>query len=348
MPGTPKRRLKRQAKEAADRAAALKAAGDPAAAKAEEIAAHLAALASMSYATGEVPDIPASDLTGEPPAPPPPRPRSPKREIRDRNLKAIRLVGGEAMDSKRIGEDSAVTVEAGALAAEIAVSGVREGFLYLEPPGEPEPLTDGEFMVARAVVVTAAGDADPALTDGTLTRPRWLAAAFPVLNPDERIRCARFLAHMAAGAAESPVAGGDGATVAERALAAAGMSYTAFESARSRETQFDTAQATVCAARKRAVMNQLEETLWRRAFEGQLDETLTRDGDVVEVRKHDNNLAFNLLKYGHDQYARQMVKDKAAANAMTLMISNGCLPEMPRLKEPKAAEAIEAEEVKKA
>lgn len=345
MPGQPRRRLRAQADRSARRAAELKAAGDPGADKAAEIAAHLSALADLAYEKGELPPMPASaePSSGDRPAALP----GPKKVKRERNLAAMRLVGHAAIDAKRICEDSPVTVEAGALAAEIAVSGVRRSFLSVEPPGEPEPLTDGEFTVARAVVVTAAGDADPALTDGTLTRPRWLAAAFPVLNPDERVRCARFLAHMAAGAAESPVAGGDGATVAERALEAAGMSYTSFESARSRETQFDTAQATVCAARKRAVMNLLEETLWRRAFEGQDDETLTRDGDVVKVRKHDNNLAFNLLKYGHDQYARQMVKDKAAANAMTLMISNGTLPEMPRLKEPKAAEAIEAEEVKR-
>jgi len=331
MSGTPRRHIRRLAEEAAAEAARLEAEGDPAAPAARKEADRLAALTEKVYA-----DVRTSPPKQKAPAP------APLAADRVRKMKAVRLVGAEAACRREMGDPGSVASEAGALAAEIAVAGVRPGFCALPPPGTPPPLSDGEFAVARAVVVTSAGDADARLSDESLPPDRWLAEAFPVLPPDDRVRCARFLAVMASSAAESPSGMDSGSTVAERALSAAGLSYTAFESARSREVQFDTAQSVVTAARKRAVMNLLEETLWRRAFDGQEDDALTRDGSVVPVRKHDNTLAFNLLKYGHDQYARQMVKDKASANAMTLMISNGYMPEMLKAKEPKA---IEAEEV---
>lgn len=334
MPGTPRRHIRRLAEEAAAKADRLEAEGDPAAPAARREADRLAALTEKVYA-----DVRSSPPKQKAPAP------APLAADRARKMKAVRLVGAQAACRREMGDPGSVASEAGALAAEIAISGVRPGFCALPPAGSPPPLTDGEFAVARAVVVTSAGDADARLSDESLPPDRWLAEAFPVLPPDDRVRCARFLALMASSAAESPSGMAEGRTVAEKALAASGLSYTAFESARSREVQFDTAQATVTAARKRAVMDRLQEALWERALNGQVDDALTRDGSVVPVRKHDNTLAFNLLKWGHDQYAAQMVKEKAAGNQMTLMISNGCLPEMLKGKEPKA---IEAEEVPRA
>ena len=117
-------------------------------------------------------------------------------------------------------------------------------------------------------------------------------------------------------------------------MRAAGLTWTAFESARSKDSRFDTAQAAVTAARKRAVMALMEERLWERAYEGQDEDVPTRGGDVVTVRRYDNNLAFNLLKYGHDQYAKQAEKNKAIAGAMSLVIASAAqnAPQETRIK----------------
>ena len=339
MPGQPKRRARRLALEAAAKAAELLAAGDPGAADAAAEACRLGSIAqSLAPITPDAPS-PAQEAKAARAV------MHPCRESRSRKMRAARLVGGEAACLQESRVEGSVMCEAGAMAAEIAIKGVRPGFL-LPPQGEAEALSDNEFTIARAVVSTSCGEGDANLSDESLPPWRWLEAAFPVLSEQERVRCARYLAVFASIAAEPPERGTDGQTVAERALAAAGLSYTAFESCRTRETQFDTSQAVVAAARKRAVMNQLEEALWLRSFEGQEDEALTRDGTVVPVIKHDNNLAFNMLKYGHEQYARQMVKDKAAANAMTLMIAKGFMPQsdnrLPEHKEPKTVEMTEA------
>lgn len=343
MPGMRRRRLREQAAEARLKADALAAAGDPGAAEAKTYADALADLAGRKYASSsQVPVIPVPGEPDEPPAGLPPRP-SPNRAARDRKMKAVRLVGPQAAAMDEICEPGSLASEAGTLAAEIAVAGVRPGFAIADLAAPPEPLTDGEFDVARAVVLAAGDEEGSSLAESGAPRDLWLANAFPTLSPADRVRCSRFLCVMASNAAEAPSPGDGGRTVAERALAASGMSYVSFVAACRRESQFDSAQKAVAAARKHAVMNLLEETLWRRAIHGQEDESLARDGSVVSLLKHDNNLAFNLLKYGHEEYARQMVKQQSAASAMTLMISGGCMPSVPVMKR---AEAIEATEVK--
>jgi hypothetical protein len=104
--------------------------------------------------------------------------------------------------------------------------------------------------------------------------------------------------------------------------------------------RFDDAQAIIKAARKRCIMDRMEETLQNRALFGQTEESVDRFGQTHEARKYDNVLAFNLLKYGHEQYMKQAIKDKAMGNAMTLMIAQGSYPDAPRIKEPKQAEVI--------
>lgn len=330
MPGKPIQRMREDAERADAEAARLEAAGDAAGAvKAKAKAERLRAGAEKMAEARKI------RVAGK---------RHPNKEIREARKSAVKLVGGKAAAYDEIADISSLAATAGELAASIATQGVRPGtVLRLPPQGEPEPLGEGEFALASAVVTASAGDGTSRPPDASLPRDRWLAEAFPTLSESERVRCARFLAIMASCAAEAPSGSSRGATVAERALLGAGLSYTAFEALRGREVQFDAAQAAITAARKRAVMNIMEEELWRRAVEGQTDQALTRDGEVVDVRKYDNNLAFNLLKYGHEQYSKQMAKEKIAANAMTLVISNGCAPEM-RRAEP-APKAIEATEV---
>ena len=60
------------------------------------------------------------------------------------------------------------------------------------------------------------------------------------------------------------------------------------------------------------------------------------------MRRIDNRLAFDLLKYGHEKYLKQNIQDKAAAGVMTMMIAqNHHAP--PVSKEPKQAEVIDVQ-----
>lgn len=270
----------------------------------------------------------------------------PCRRKRQRSDAAVRLVGSEAAAERTSRYQGDVASEAGEMAAEAAVAGVRKEFFSAIPPSSgPEPLSQAEIEAVKGVVLASGEDGSGELSDPDIVDSFWLAAAFPDLNPPERVRCGRFLAGMCALSAEAPQGADAGGTVAERALWAAGMTWTAFESARTKDTRFNDAQAAVTGARKRAVMTLMEERLWDRAYNGQIEEALTRAGDVVEVRKFDNTLSFNLLKFGHEQYALKMVKDKAAANAMTLMVANGFMPKAlppPVAREPKTVEMREA------
>lgn len=271
-----------------------------------------------------------------------PGPKTQRKAKADGKRKAAaRLVGSAALGHHKADD---LANAAGVLAAEIAVSGVRKDFALLKP-GAPEPLTDAEFANARDIVATVASQSpDGALmiTGGPMTRDRWLAETFPALTEDRRVKCARFLSGMATLAAEKPgEKAADGATVIEKALEQAGMTYVEFENARQADGRFDGAQAAIKAARKRCIMDRLEETLQNRALFGQDEETCDRFGQTHSVRRIDNNLAFNLLKYGHEMYLRQNIRDKAKVEAMTLMIAQGAYPEVPRAREPKQAEVID-------
>lgn len=239
--------------------------------------------------------------------------------------------------------DGVVEAEAGVLAAEVAIAGVADPALMAGlPAGPAEPLSPSERDVCVSAVLAALGDeAEGRPLLGSGDADGWLADAFETLSADERRRAGRYIAVMAMLAAEAPVGGG-AATVAERALRASGLSYAAFESLRSRDRRFDAAQAAVTAARKRAVMTLMEERLWERAYEGQDEDVPTRGGDVVTVRRYDNNLAFNLLKYGHDQYAKQAEKNKAIAGAMSLVIASAA-QNSPQETRIKTVEAVSRE-----
>lgn len=255
---------------------------------------------------------------------------------------AARLVGGKALGDMRT-ED--LGVKAGALAAEIAVAGVPKNFAAVRP-GAPEPLTDAEFTDARDIVATvSAGEGDGAhlLSDGSMTRDRWLAEAFPSLTADRRVKCARFLHAMATAAADKPDDDApNGATVIENALKAAGMSYIEFANACQTDVRFSDAQEAVKSARKRCLMDRLEETLQNRALFGQMEETCDRFGQRNEIRRIDNRLAFDMLKNGHDKYLKQNIQDKAVAGAMTMMIAQSNFPP-PSSREPKQAEVIDVQ-----
>lgn len=334
MPGRPRMRLKEKTRQAEEKALALEAAGSPDAPFARTRAEFLKRKLEEAYA--DVPKDAGRNAANTIPARP-----TPRKDEHERKKRAVRFVGCKAAARDEMSEPGSVRSEAGALATEIAVEGVRPGFLY-RPALPPSPLTPEEYDVAKTIVATVTSDTDAGyLSQGDIGGERWLAETFPTLDPDTRVRCVRFLCAMATMAAEAPCHGTKGATVAEKALEAAGLSYVAFECARSKDARFDDAQAAVSAARKRGVMNRLEETLQHRAFEGQMEETLTRDGEIIQLRKYDNNLAFNLLKYGHEQYGKQLLKDKAAANAMTLMIANGGFPQSPQVPVPKQAEVID-------
>ena len=282
---------------------------------------------------------------GKKPGPLPPKPDIPPpipKTVAERaNRKtAARLVGGKAVKFHR---DPDLQDTAGALAAEIAVEGVKKGFATLVP-GAPAPLTDEEFENARDIVATVQGKENNMrlLSDGSMSRERWLAEAFPSLTENRRVKCARFLHGMATMAADKPCENApDGVTVIENALKAAGMTYVEFANACQVDVRFSDAQAIIKAARKRCIMDRMEETLQNRALFGQMKETVDRFGQRNEVREFDNLLAFNLLKYGHEQYMKQNIKDKAMGNAMTLMIAQGNYPDAPRVKEPKQAEVID-------
>ena len=270
-----------------------------------------------------------------------PAPGGPRVAERANRKTAARLVGGKTVKSHR---DPDLSDTAGALAAEIAVEGVRKDFAILRP-GDPEPLSDAEFANARDIVATVGSEQDGMrlLTDGVMSRERWLAEAFPSLTENRRVKCARFLSGMATMAADKPGDGAaDGSTVIENALSAAGMTYVEFANACQTDVRFSDAQAAIKAARKRCIMDRLEEELQRRALFGQMEEVPGRYGEgSQEIRKYDNRLAFDLLKYGHDQYIKQTIKDKALGNAMTLMIAQGGYPDAPVMKQPKQAEVID-------
>ena len=51
-------------------------------------------------------------------------------------------------------------------------------------------------------------------------------------------------------------------------------------------------------------MNLLEEELLERAFEGQEEDKLLATGETVKVRKYDNKLAFDLLRFNHEHYVK--------------------------------------------
>lgn len=338
MAGRPLWRLRKLADRTRAEAEALKAKGEREAAEAKAAEAdRLFALAKAVKAGEPGAAVQAAAIFDSEPLDTPPRPaaalytkvpRSSERLARMRTARA--LVGGAALVS---GES--VEGEAGALAAEAAIAGVADPALMVgRPSGPAEPLTDGERDVCVSAVLAALGDE----AEGNLLLPSgdadgWLTDAFACLSRDERRRAGRYIAVMAVLAAEAP-AGQSGSTVAERALRASGLSYAAFESLRTRDRRFDAAQAAVTAARKRAVMTLLEERLWQRAYEGQVEDVPTRGGDVVSVVRFDNNLAFNLLKYGHDQYAKQAEKNKAIAGAMSLVIASAAqnAPQETRIK----------------
>lgn len=234
-------------------------------------------------------------------------------------------------------------VEAGVLAAELAVEGVCPSFALLKR-GEPEPLSEDEFANARDIVVSVEEDSVPVrlLSDSSMSHDRWLAEAFPSLTEARRVKCARFLSGMATLAAEKP--GEDsrnGSSVIERALAMSGMTYVELENARAADSRFEAAQTAIRAARKRCIMDRLEETLQNRALFGQREEVVDRFGQRHESMKIDNRLAFDMLKHGHDQYLKQNIKDKAEGSGMTLMIAQGAYPESPVARQPKQAEVID-------
>jgi hypothetical protein len=275
-----------------------------------------------------------------PPKPDIPAPVPPKVAERANRKTAARLVGGKAVKFRT---DPDLQDTAGALAAEIAVEGVKKGFATLDPRS-PAPLTDEEFENARDIVATVQGEENNMrlLSDGSMSRDRWLAEAFPSLTENRRVKCARFLHGMATMAADKPDdKAADGSTVIENALSKAGMTYVEFANACQTDVRFADAQAAIKAARKRCLMDRLEEELQRRALFGYAEEHVDRFGGRTEVNKIDNILAFNLLKYGHEQYMKQNIKDKAMGNAMTLMIAQGNYPDAPRVKEPKQAEVID-------
>jgi hypothetical protein len=282
---------------------------------------------------------------GKKPGPLPPKPDIPPpvhKTVAERaNRKTVaRLVGGKAVKFRT---DPDLQDTAGALAAEIAVEGVKKDFAILKP-GDPAPLTDEEFENARDIVSTVSAEQNSMrmITEGSVSRERWLAEAFPSLTVNRRVKCARFLHGMATMAAEKPdVKAADGCTVIENALSKAGMTYVEFANACQTDVRFSDAQAAIKAARKRCLMDRLEETLQNRALYGQMEESVDRLGQKHEALKFDNILAFNLLKYGHEQYMKQAIKDKAMGNAMTLMIAQGNYPDAPQIKGPKQAEVID-------
>lgn len=262
-----------------------------------------------------------------------------KKAFEARRKSAARLVGQPALGHHK---STGLEAVAGIAAAEIAIGGVSEDFAAVRP-GDPLPLTDDEFANARDIVATVSGEnTNRLLSGGSMSHDRWLAEAFPSLAPARRVKCARFLHGMAVMAADKPGDDSpDGATVIENALRAAGMSYVEFENARMADILFNDAQAAIKAARKRCLMDRLEETLQNRALFGQVEETVDRFGVHNEVRRIDNRLAFDMLKSGHAEYLAKNIKDKAVAGAMTLMIAQGNYPDAPKMHEPKQAEVID-------
>lgn len=348
MPGSPLRKMRKKALDASITAARLTKEGDPKAAEAVAEAARLADL--VMRMNGENPDPQAFvQAHAEVDTPRPANTGTGCGEkaasveavrVRRSRAKTAKALVGSAVNGVKAVSGEDVEAEAGVLAAEMAIQGVRDPALMFGLPSlPPEPLEEAEAAMAKAVVQAAMGED----SGGRLlaSGPGWLADAFPALTEDEAVRAARYLVSMATQAARAPSLD-ETSTVAEIALSSAGISFAAFEGMRQRDGTFDRAQEAVTAARKRAVMNLLEERLWQRAYDGQEEDVPTRGGDVVTVRRFDNVLAFNLLKYGHDKYAKQQLKDKAEAAAMSLVIGRAAAmslpPEVP--SQPKAVEAV--------
>lgn len=204
----------------------------------------------------------------------------------------------------------------------------------------PPPLTEDEFAAASGILSACAGTppVDPAEC-GRGEMGDWLAQAMPVLTESERIRAARYLAALA----EAPLRPDSSRrSASDSAMAAASLPYTAFEAMCKRETQFAAACGVLGDARRRAVMNMLEETLMERAFDGQVEQQASRTGEIVETRKIDNRLAFDILRYNHDHYEAALGAGKqrgaGAGGGMTLMIAGGTVS-VPRRRIPKTVEA---------
>lgn len=263
-----------------------------------------------------------------------------KQKFEAKRKSAARLVGQPAIGHPK---STGLDAIAGIAATEIAIAGVPKDFATVKP-GDPLPLTDTEFANARDIVATVADENESRLlTDGTMTHECWLEEAFPALTPNRRVKCGRFLSNMATMAADKPGDDSpDGMTVIENALRASGMSYVEFENAHQMDHRFADAQEAIKAARKRCIMDRLEETLQNRALFGQVEETVDRFGQHNEVRRIDNRLAFDLLKYGHEKYLKQNIQDKAAAGVMTMMIAQSHFAP-PVAKEPKQAEVIDVQ-----
>lgn len=184
------------------------------------------------------------------------------------------------------------------------------------PAGDALPLSEEEFRLAASVVSACAGDSfnPPDPDDGDI---RFLSAAFPALVAEERVRAARYLSALAT-AGLRPSEGSTRSAAPDLAMSAAGITYTSFESMRKREYRFDNACDTLIAARRRALMDMLEEELVERAFNGVLEDQFTRAGEVVKLRKYDNKLAFDILRFNHDHYVKT-----AKANSKTLTTGKG-------------------------
>lgn len=304
MPGQPRSRLRREALEAAARAAELQRQGDPGAAAAVERAGKLAE-ALREYENGRLGaklaiDPRAALPKGEPiatvaPPPPPCRLPEPRQPVH---------------------------------------------FTIAASLGTPDALGDDEFVTAASVVSAVSGADICGAPDTGEDSDGFLAWAFPNLLPEERVRAARYLASLAKAELRPT---GSRSAAADHALESAGLPYTAFEAMCRREDRFRVAVETLVAARRRAVMNMLEESLLERAFDGYRETQLTRDGPA-EIHKYDNKLAFDLLRYNHDHYVKVGkgegggVKGKHEGG-MTLMIANG----VGQLPEPKRVRTLEME-----
>jgi len=178
-----------------------------------------------------------------------------------------------------------------------AVSERRAYYPVAALMGEPEGL--GEAELARVVCVAAAtgSESDPDPMGAGVEK--YLAAVFPGLRADERVRGARYLAVLA-GEELRPSEGRGAAT--DCALRAAGLPYAAFEAMRKKDVRFREGCELVEAARRRAVMSMLEEEMIERAFNGTPKEVVMPAGDVVRTMVHDNKLGLELLKHNHEQW----------------------------------------------
>lgn len=204
----------------------------------------------------------------------------------------------------------------------------------------PAPLSEEEFANSSGILSACAGTppANPAEC-GPGEMADWLAAAMPVLTEDERVRAARYLSALA----DAPLRpDSERRSASDSAMVAACLPYTAFEAMCKRESQFAAACGVLTDARRRAVMNMLEETLMERAFDGQVEQQATRDGGTAEIRKFDNRLAFDMLRYNHDHYEAALGGGKqrgagAGGGGMTLMIAGGAVS-VPQKRIPKTVE----------